>query len=171
MKNLILRVGSLVLVVFTFCLLSSTALAQRGNNCNVQQAQQQTSAAAAIERAQITSALQPQQFVVQSQGGGGTTASASATSGSANSAPSVAALRAAGGQVIVQQAMPAITTYTQSVPVITTQSVPVTVQSIPSDNVVLLASNGGSRSRSHLFGNLGNRSTSKSVAITRTSTR
>lgn len=166
MKNLLkcsFNAAAALLVAFVVCLLSSTAFAQRGQ-CNVQAPAAQTSAAAAIERAQITSALQAQPVLVQARPGSVTSASATANSGAVSNGPSVAALRAAVPVVV------------QSVPV-QVQSAPILVQAIPSDQPILVASSGGGHREGLLskLGNLGgsrrNTTTSKSVAITRTSTR
>ena len=155
---------ALVLALFVYSSVPQVAFAQRGG-CNVQQNVQQTSQAAAIERAQITSALQVQQpLVLQSRPVGVTSATATASSGGGQliAAPSVAALRTAG-----------VTTSStcnncQRSQQLQVQSVPSLVQEVP---VALVASN---KSHIGILDKLrarSNTSVSKSVAITRTSSR
>lgn len=165
----------LVLALFV-CALTQPVYAQRGG-CNVQQNVQQTSQAAAIERAQITSVLQAQQpLVLQSRPV--TSATATASSGGATlAAPSVAQLRTAGvtggtcnncqQQTVLQ---------TQSIPV-QVQSIPVTVATVDAVPVNVLTT-ASTKSRVHPLEAMlerlrakSNTSVSKSVAITRTSTR
>lgn len=157
---------ALVFALFVFASVPQIALAQRGG-CNVQQNAQQTSQAAAIERAQITSVLQAQQpLVIQSRPVGVTSATATASSGGGQvvAAPSVAALRTAG-----------VTTSStcnscqQSQQALQVQSVPILVQEAP---VALVATN--SKSHVGILDRLrarSNTSVSKSVAITRTTSR
>lgn len=156
----------LVLALFVFAS-AQPVYAQRGG-CNVQQNVQQTSQAAAIERAQITSVLQAQQpLVIQSRPAAVTSATATASTGGATlAAPSVAQLRTAG-------VVGGTCNSCQQQQQLQIQSVPVTVATLEAVpvNVVTTAP---AKSREGLLDRLRpkvNTSVSKSVAITRTSTR